>query len=336
MKSNMHANIKRISHLSMAAGVIFGISGCDPSPTPDICLTAINRISAQRPLPPTVPTPPTPQKSTVIIILDGSGSMADPVSQTSTTKKIDDAKEVIKKTVFNLPLDSVNLGLIALGHQSNGCENNVSTIVMPGADRGKIISSIDSGITPRGQTPLAESIRHAEKLLKNIEGNSTIILVSDGMETCRGNPVQEIQNLKSKGFDFVFHAIGYGTTISDTNKLKELAAAGNGKLFNPTSQKQLQDDLNMSINGFGQISIKKPESSNLESWKLFDNKKAIMQISRTTKSNDLLWQPQTVEIGSYNLCILYKDKDKEEAFATTVNIKKDTKIVIDPENLHNK
>jgi hypothetical protein len=133
----------------------------------------------------------------------------------------------------------------------------------------------------------------------------------------------EVENLKKQGLEFVFHAIGYGTDNNVNQELKKLTEAGNGKLFTPNNSQELQESLNKSVYGFGQFSLMKSESINIRGWKLYEGNEPILQVTRTSKSPDLLWQPQTMQTGKYDLCISFEDKDKkkETAYAKRVEVR---------------
>jgi von Willebrand factor type A domain len=319
----------------ISIGIVFLLQACPPPPPPpDPCLEAIKKF----PLEPTASLSPTPSsnyKPTAIIILDASGSMNEPVSKTSQTTKIEDAKSVIDGIVRNPLSESLSLGLVALGHLTDTCQNNVEMLLDPslGKPNNLILNSLN--IKPRGSTPLAEAIRvtgnQLLKIKKQQDQRFTIVLVSDGSETCKGDPLAEVENLKKQGLQFVFHAIGYGTDAKVNQELENLTKAGNGKLFNPNSSKQLQDDLKKSVYGFGQFSLMKSESINIRGWKLYEGNEPILQVTRTSKSPDLLWQPQTMQTGKYDLCVSFEDKDskKETAYAKKVQIEANKLTVVD-------
>ena len=308
----------------ISIAIVFLLQACPPPPPQDLCLEAIKKLP---PEPTASVSPIASSKPTAIIILDASGSMDDPISSTSQTAKIEDAKSVIAGIVRNPLSESLSLGFVALGHLTDTCQNNVEIILDPSL--GKPNSSILNllNIKPRSYTPLAEAIRvtgnQLLKIKKQQDQRFTIVLVSDGIETCNGNPLAEVESLKKQGLDFIFNAIGYGTDNNVNQELKKLTEAGNGKLFTPNNSKRLQDDLNKSVYGFGQFSLMKSENMNISGWKLYEGNKPILQVTQTSKSPDLLWQPQTMEAGKYDLCISFEDKDKkkETAYAKRVEVK---------------
>lgn len=317
----------------VSIAIVFLLQACPSPPPQDPCLEAIKKLPPESAA---SVSPTSSSKSTAIIILDASGSMKDPVSSTSKTIKIEDAKKVITGIVHNPLSESLSLGLVALGHLSNTCQNNIQVILDPslGKPNNSILNSLNK-IKPRSSTPLAEAIRVTGNQLLNIKKQRdqrfTIVLVSDGLETCKGDPVAEVEKLKKQGLQFEFHAIGYGTDPKVNQELEKLTKAGNGKLFPSSNPQQLQNALSKSVYGFGQFSIMKSENINIRGWKLYEGNEPILQVTRTSKSPDLLWQPQTMQTGTYELCISFDDKDskKETAYAKRVQIETSKLTVVD-------
>jgi Mg-chelatase subunit ChlD len=161
-----------------------------PQQTPqplDACLETIKQLPQEQPI---SSTPSDISKPTAIIILDASGSMNAPVSSISQRPKIEEAKSVIAGIVNDPHSASLKLGFVALGHLTDTCQNNVEIISDPslGKPNSSILNSLS--IEAKGATPLAEAIRIAGNQLLKIKKQQnqtfTIVLVSDGEETCGG------------------------------------------------------------------------------------------------------------------------------------------------------
>ena len=121
-----------------------------------------------------------------IIVFDGSGSMWGQISQKS---KIEIARETMSTVLGTLP-GELQLGLIAYGHNRKGDCKDIETLVElgPVANTGPQISKAINAINPKGKTPLSESVRQAAKKLRFTEDKATVILVTDGIETCEADP----------------------------------------------------------------------------------------------------------------------------------------------------
>ncbi len=175
------------------------------------------------------------QGANFIFILDASGSMA---AQIQGRVKIDIAKEVLSGLVKDLP-GSAQVGLVAYGHRQKGDCSDVEEIApMATPDKEGLINRI-KGINPRGMTPITFSVRKVIEGLKGIEANTTIVLVSDGEETCKGDPCALVRELKSSGIKFVLHVIGFDVNERQRVELSCIAKAGGGSYFSANNAGEL-------------------------------------------------------------------------------------------------
>ena len=167
------------------------------------------------------------QGGNFIFILDASGSMA---GQVQGKVKIDVAKEVLSGLIKELP-GPVKVGMVAYGHRQKGDCSDVEELFPLGAlDKETLIDKIKS-INPKGMTPLTFSVRKVVEGLKGIGENTTIVLVSDGEETCKGDPCALVRELKASGIKFVLHVIGFDVNQRQKSELSCIAKAGGGSYF---------------------------------------------------------------------------------------------------------
>lgn len=144
-------------------------------------------------------------KSRAILVLDASGSMW---GQIDGKAKITIAQDVIGDLLQSLPAEQ-ELGLTVYGHRRKGDCSDIETMILPGGDtRGAIMMAV-SAITPKGKTPLSAAVIQAAEALKYTEERATVILVSDGRETCELDPCQVGRDLEKAGIDFTAHVIGF-------------------------------------------------------------------------------------------------------------------------------
>ena len=168
-----------------------------------------------------------PNYPEVVFILDASGSMW---GQAGGKAKIAIAKEVMAQAVPGLPAE-VRLGLVAYGHRKKGDCSDVEVLVAPGSsDRAGLLKKVQA-LSPKGKTPIAGSLKQTAEMLKSKENETTIVLVSDGMETCDADPCGVVKALKASGIKFVLHVVGFDVDAKGKQQLTCLAQAGGGKYF---------------------------------------------------------------------------------------------------------
>ena len=162
-----------------------------------------------------------------LFILDASGSMW---ARVESRPKIAIAKEVMTELIQDLP-DASRVGLMAYGHRRKGDCKDVEVLVpVAPLDRDRLVRTIQA-ISPKGKTPITRSIRLAAERVKALEDETTIILVSDGRETCEGDPCALVGELKQAGLRFVLHVIGFDVTEAERSQLECMASAGGGTYY---------------------------------------------------------------------------------------------------------
>ncbi len=170
----------------------------------------------------------------LVLILDASGSMWGRVEG---RPKIVIAKQVMTDLIQELP-EGLNTGLVAYGHRRKGDCNDVEELVpIDPLDKKRMIEIIHA-INPKGKTPITHSIQITAKRLKALEDETTIVLVSDGKETCEGNPCALVKELKQTGIKIVLHVIGFDVSDTEREQLKCIAEAGGGTYFSADTAKE--------------------------------------------------------------------------------------------------
>ena len=163
----------------------------------------------------------------VVFILDASGSMW---AQMGKTTKIEVAKEVLTQQVEGLSAES-RLGLVVYGHRQKGDCNDVEIVVPLAEGAGPQVVSALAAVNPKGMTPIARSIQATADILATEEESVAIVLISDGKETCDGDPCALVEQLRKQGIDLVMHVVGFDVSAEERKELECIAKAGGGSYF---------------------------------------------------------------------------------------------------------
>ncbi|MEO1238109.1 MAG: VWA domain-containing protein [Pseudomonadota bacterium] len=156
-------------------------------------------------------------RTNTILVLDGSGSMW---GQIDGTAKITIAQTVVRDLLGTLP-ETQAIGLTVYGHRARGDCSDIETIVAPGVGtRGAISAAVD-GIKPLGKTPMTDAVIAAANALRFTEEKATVVLVSDGVETCNPDPCAAARALEEAGIDFTAHVVGFDVG-SDPDALAQM------------------------------------------------------------------------------------------------------------------
>ncbi len=177
------------------------------------------------------------QSPRAVIIFDASGSMWGKVDGKT---KIEIARDALKNVV-NEWNPNVELGLITYGHRRKGDCNDIETIIPVGdVDKDTMISTVLS-IMPKGKTPISRSIKKAAQELRYTEEKATVILISDGKETCDPDPCATAKELENEGIDFVTHVIGFNVDQKTDEQLECIASVTGGEYFSAKNATALND-----------------------------------------------------------------------------------------------
>lgn len=188
----------------------------------------------------------------VEIILDASGSMANTVNGKT---RMEAAKAAIKQFAESLP-KAANVALRVYGHKGSGkesdkalsCGSSELVYGMQPYSAEKLQQALDK-FQPTGYTPIAYSLKEAQKDLAGLDGekNTNIIyLVSDGIETCDGNPVEAAKELAKSNISPIINVIGFATDGEGQRQLKEVAKAAGGQYVYIQNQKELYQEFKKS------------------------------------------------------------------------------------------
>lgn len=167
------------------------------------------------------------ERPNTILVLDGSGSMW---GQIDGINKIVIAREVIGTLLDDFPADE-NLGLTVYGHRTRGECSDIETIIAPGTGNIEAIRNAVNGVNPRGKTPMTDAVIAAAESLRYTEERATVILVSDGIETCHPDPCAAARALEQAGIDFTAHVVGFDVTDPAALAQMECLAAETGGTF---------------------------------------------------------------------------------------------------------
>jgi Ca-activated chloride channel homolog len=184
-----------------------------------------------------------PGTSHFSILLDASGSMN---VQNETGTRLDEAKEAIEHFVEQLPEGST-MSLRVYGHVgSNKNEDkelscSTTEVVYAGASDVEALNTELEKVEANGWTPLAKAIEQSEQHIPENATDAIVYIVSDGIETCDGDPVAAAQQLVEKDIQPVINIIGFQVEEEEHQLLMDVAAAGNGTYFDVNSKQELNE-----------------------------------------------------------------------------------------------
>lgn len=182
------------------------------------------------------------------LILDSSGSMALPTSDGEP--RIDAAKRVLSNVIDVIPNDTgrINVGFRVFGNTGNNteagraesCQGTELRVPIDGVNREALQAEVDA-YQPVGWTPITLALTEAaEDFPAAAEGiRNSMILVTDGLETCDGDPCAAATAIADGDIDAVINVIGFGTTPEETAVLSCIAENSGGLLLSANNYDEL-------------------------------------------------------------------------------------------------
>ena len=171
------------------------------------------------------------------LILDASGSMW---AKLGGSTRIEVAKDALGKIIDDLSeRKGIAVGLRVYGHRTNDCKDTKLEIPIGPMDEKKMKAFIGK-IKPKGKTPIAYSLQEAAKdFKKDFTGSKVIILVTDGLESCGGDPCAAAKVLAEKGIVSKIHVVGFGMDKKSVSKLECIVKPSGGLLLEANSAAEL-------------------------------------------------------------------------------------------------
>ncbi|MBK7028972.1 MAG: VWA domain-containing protein [Bacteroidales bacterium] len=183
-----------------------------------------------------------PPLNRILFIFDASQSM---LGRWQSDTKFNYAKHIMNDLMDSLStLKNIELALRLYGHQyqfpPQECSDTKLEVPFGPGNASKIKSKLRT-ITPRGTTPLAYSLEQSAKDFPPCANcRNIVILITDGIEECNGDPCAVSKILQKQGIVLKPFIIGIG---NDFNKAFHCV----GTYFDATNEQDFRKALNVVI-----------------------------------------------------------------------------------------
>ena len=187
-----------------------------------------------------------PRAVNVELILDASGSMAQEIGGGET--RMEAAKRVMNDVIDVLPeREGVNVGFRVYGHRGNNteagkeesCRSSDLLVPIQGVDKDELRRQVAS-FEPTGWTPITFSLEQAGRDFQPGEGvTNAIVLVTDGEETCGGDPCAMAASLNQGEANVTVHVVGFALNQEQARLISCIAEQGGGLNLGAASAQEL-------------------------------------------------------------------------------------------------
>ncbi len=246
----------------------------------------------------------------ILILLDGSGSMIDPWQGTN---KWEVAKKLVVKTIDSIQRTdpNVEIGLRVFGHQQpksvHDCKDSKLEVPISKNSATSVKLALNR-ISPKGYTPIAYSLFLSAGDFPTAEANNAIILITDGIENCDGDPCASTQALRDKRITLEPFIIGLGIEEKDKQQFDCVGAyydASNPATFSNAMSIVISQALNITTTQINLLdAFGLPLEKNIEIT-LYDHKSGEVRYNYVHTPDDRN-QPDTLflnPVGTYDIVV---------------------------------
>ncbi|HIW91765.1 MAG TPA: VWA domain-containing protein [Candidatus Corynebacterium avicola] len=178
------------------------------------------------------------------VLFDSSGSMGD---ELDGERKIDTAVSAVQDFIGDAAgSDNVQVGLLSYGDVSgDNCGSTEELYPLDAYDETRFNEALESQ-KPGDATPIATALEDVLDDVNAEHGDVTdrqtvVYVVSDGKETCHGDPVAAAKALADSDAEAVVNIIGFDVSDDEQQSLKDIAESGNGEYHRADSGDELRD-----------------------------------------------------------------------------------------------
>jgi len=180
----------------------------------------------------------------IMFILDVSGRMSGKFpSQTTLADptKMQIATDVFQSFLTDLP-ENLNVGLEVYGHHGDRDCSSLEVInpIVPLDDKA-LMENVRKLIPERGSTPLAKALELGAAALKKVPGDKFIVLLTDGKDSCGGDPIEVAKGLNEQ--NITINVLGIDVKDDEMAQLSGIAEVDGGQYFAVNNTEDLKKSL---------------------------------------------------------------------------------------------
>lgn len=235
----------------------------------------------------------------IAFIFDASGSM---LAGMEGRTRLDVAQDAMAGLVADLPAGT-NASLWVYGHrlpQDNpaaSCQDIEEVIALAPVDAAQFEATVRQ-LNAIGYTPITNSMQLAAQSLVNQTGaRNTIVLVSDGEETCGGSPCLMAQTLKAANIELTVNTIGFAADDVTRQQLECIAEVTGGSYYDAGDSTELTEALEAAVAPPGTVRL--VDAGGVTQWEMAFSLQAT---GSTAPARDFLGTA-TVPAGEYRALV---------------------------------
>ncbi len=189
------------------------------------------------------------RKTRILFLLDGSGSMLAEMGPSGSPSRWATAVTLLNRMVDTIRyVSDVEVGLRVFGHnqpnEKRDCSDTRLEVPFGPNNHKQFVGRLKQ-IKPLGYTSITQSLlASAKDFPEDPTARNIIIIITDGVEECPGDPCQVSEALQKKGIILRPFVVGLGTDNEAFRKQYSCA----GRYFNAETPQQFQKIIGVIVN----------------------------------------------------------------------------------------
>jgi hypothetical protein len=182
----------------------------------------------------------------VEFLLDASGSM---LQRIGGERRIELARKALIDLTSNVLPANADFALRVFGNKEAGSCRTDLEIPLATLDKAAAVAHIKTiNSMNLAKTPIGASLLLVKQDLAGVKGPALVVLVTDGEETCGGDPRAAITALRDAGLDVRVNIVGFAVDeVALKETFEEWARLGNGGFFDAQDGAQLQSAIRATL-----------------------------------------------------------------------------------------
>ena len=181
------------------------------------------------------PAVPAAEPASLIVVVDGSRSMAGQLEGGGKQNRIALVREALRPLLAKVGAQT-RVGLAAFGHRRGNCID-VETMRAPESVDVEPMMALLGQIRPKGRRPLTLALRETAKRLPKGSGPRSLLLIHDGADNCQTDLCAAAAEFSAAGI--TVHVVSIGAPPQDQAKMSCLPQATGGRHFTAQNAEQL-------------------------------------------------------------------------------------------------
>ncbi|CAM4132554.1 VWA domain-containing protein [Lederbergia lenta] len=254
---------------------------------------------------------PTLKTAHYAILIDASGSMK---AMSGNKTRMEAAKAAVKEFAEQVP-ENATISMRVYGHEGTGSDtdkklscSSSENLYNDHFNQKEFQQSLDK-VKPAGWTPIALALESVKEDIPENTDDVVVYVVSDGIETCDGDPVKAAKELVDADIQTVVNIIGFDVDDAGQTLLKEVASAGNGEFTYVNSERDFKNYMKVQYEEIQKKWMEWKETGKSEAYEIKEQKKELAYSTKESMKAKSIQEKERLKMAQIYLKDRFADYD---------------------------